>query len=856
MSLLDLLRKELSYYLSRLNPKRKTEQYRPAKASDIMRSGKRNATPAPVVLPPKPPKKRSLWKIIILSILLVGLVAILATMGLIRSIYKGNYGAIPEATDLQHIQNYNASEIYTADKQLLGKYFIENRADVAYEDISPYVMQALVATEDARFFEHSGIDYRAMMRVLWKSVLQQKEEAGGGSTLSQQLAKNLYPRSREHGWLSLPISKVKEMIIARRLEEIYSKEELLNLYLNTVSFSDNVFGIKIAAQRFFNSSSKNLSAEQAALLIGTLKGTSSYHPVRHPERALARRNVVLQQMQKYEHLSLATYDSLIQLPLQLDYNKRTKGNKVAPYFKEAVRLELADLLKNNPDLERDYNVYTDGLKIYTSLDSRLQAHAEAAVQTHIHKLQKNFDRHWKGKKHWGSDKLLQQSVKRSKRYKNLQAQGLDEAAIQEAFSKKDSIRIYHKAGGEITKFMSPLDSVKYYLSLLHAGFLAAEPSTGAVKAWVGGIDYGHFQYDHIRSKRQVGSTFKPVVYAAALKKGLEPCHYFQNELVSYPKWENWQPKNATGQYGGFYSMAGGLSKSINTVTVEVLFHTGISKVRQLAKQVGIVSDIPQGPAIALGTVEASLYEMVQVYSTFANRGKKVNLHFIERIEDSEGKLLYEAPTAKSERILNSTQSDIMTKLLESVIKNGTGRPLNRDYGVSGEIAGKTGTTQNQSDGWFIAYNPKLVAGAWVGAESPHVHFRTLKSGMGSKTALPVYGEFMRRLYKDKAFKSIRFARFPKPSAETLTRLECDAFLSDELLDSVFEPEEDQNLMDRIFRPNRPQAAHLEDGEIDPQELENMEREVARLERKAEKKEKRKAFWSDLLFGKDKKKEGN
>ncbi|MEM9991109.1 MAG: penicillin-binding transpeptidase domain-containing protein [Bacteroidota bacterium] len=625
---------------------------------------------------------------------------------------------------------------------------------------------------------------------------------------------------------------------------------MLKLYLNTVSFSENVFGIKIAAQRFFNTSANKLKAEQAAVLIGMLKATSRYNPVRHPERALVRRNVVLHQMQKYEYLTPAVQDSLSNLPLKLDYYKGTNSNKTAAYFKEQIRLELSQILPPKDSTEQTYNVYTDGLKIYTTLDMRLQGYAEKAVETHIHQLQKLFDKHWKGRKPWANNQVLQQAVARSTRYQKLKGAGWENAAIQANFQEAVPMQLYDKKGGEISKVCSPLDSVKHYLSLLHAGFLAADPRDGTIKAWVGGIDYQHFQYDHIRSKRQVGSTFKPVVYAAALKEGLEPCHYFQNELISYPKWENWQPRNANGQYGGFYSMAGGLSQSINTVTVEILFHTGIQKVRQLAKRLGITSEIPEGPAIALGTVESSLYDMVQVYSTFANNGKRVDLHFIERVEDSAGKVLYAAPKAKTDQILSQNQNDIMTKLMESVVQNGTGRPLHRDYGVSGEIAGKTGTTQNQSDGWFIAYGPKLVAGAWVGAESPHVHFRTLKLGQGAKTALPIYGDFMRRLYRDKAYKSIRFARFRKVTDETLARLECDAFLSDDLLDSVFEPEDERNFIDRFL--DRPQAAQLEDGQIDPVELEQLEREVQRLERKSERKAKRKAFWNDLLFGKKKK----
>ncbi|MBX2875876.1 MAG: transglycosylase domain-containing protein, partial [Saprospiraceae bacterium] len=683
----------------------------------------------------------------------LGLIGFLFIVGLVLSVYWGYLGPLPDYAELRNIQNNTASEIYGENDVLLGKFFKENRINADFEEISPNVINALVATEDARFFEHAGIDMRAWMRVLFKSILLFNESSGGGSTLSQQLAKNIYPR-RPYKVLSTPVNKIREMFIARRLENIYTKEDLLRLYLNTVPFSENIFGIKVAAQRFFKKSPDQLGVEEAAVLVGMLKGTTLYNPVRNPELATQRRNIVMGQMVKYEYLDPVLFDSLKAMPLALQYFREGSNAGLATYFRDQVRVEVNRILKDYPKPDGSpYDVYTDGLKIYTSIDPKLQQYAEEAVNTHMPVLQKAFYKNWEKRgTPWGGKKVLEQAKKNSRRYKQLAAQGKTEEEIDAIFDQPLSMQIFSWEEGDVVKEMSPLDSLKYYLTILNTGFLAMEPNTGLIRAWVGGINHKYFQYDHVRSRRQVGSIFKPIVYAQALQNGMLPCEYTYNRQVVYTDYNDWQPRNADGTYEGVYSMEGALSHSVNTVTVEVMRRGGLDSTRLLARDMGIKANIPEGPAISLGAVDASLEEMVTVYSTFANRGVRPNLHYLDRIETSDGYVIaeFERPNPKNfRRVLPEEHADVMIKMMESVIDSGTAKRVHYRYGIYGAVAGKTGTTQNHSDGWFMGFTPKLVAGAWVGAESPRVHFRTMGVGQGSNTALPIWGEFMKRVYKDK-----------------------------------------------------------------------------------------------------------
>ena len=781
-------------------------------------------------------------------------------------IYTGALGRLPGYPELRGIQNYNASEVYAEGDVLLGKYYIENRINADFEEISPDLINALVATEDARFFEHGGIDLRAALRVVVKSLLLSDESSGGGSTLSQQLAKNLYPR-RDYVMLSMLVNKMREMMIARRLEKVYTKEELLRLYLNTVSFSENIFGIKVAAQRFFNKAPGQLSVEEAAVLVGMLKATTYYNPVRYPERAQERRNLVIGQMARYGYLSDAARDSLQALPLEMKYYPEGNNQGLGTYFREQLRQELEEILEDytKPD-GAPYNLYTDGLKIYTTIDARLQQYAEEAVRTHMAKLQQAFDKEWRKGKPWGSDDLVQRRVQESERYKKLKEKGLSEAAIEKVFNTPVSMTVFTWDGGEEERELSPLDSVRYYLTILNAGFLAIEPATGLIKAWVGGIDHKYFKYDHVFARRQVGSTFKPIVYATALQSGMMPCEYTYNRQSVYAKFDNWEPSNSDGKYGGVYSMEGALSHSVNTVAAELIVRTGIDSVRQLAKAMGVTSYVPKAPAIALGAVEASLYDMVTVYGTLANRGYRPKLHYLDRIETADGKVLvsFDRPNPRSfPQVLEADQADMMIKMMESVVDSGTARRLRYEFGLYNELAGKTGTTQNNSDGWFIGFNPKIVAGAWVGAEWPQVHFRSTSLGQGSNSALPIFGQFMRKVYRDAKFKSIRYARFTPPSDTVLALMQCPPYLDEMPIlagyqDGYYYFEDTRSLLERLL--NQPYTD--EEGRVinvPPRSPEETDEEYIqrildyqqRLERRDDRREKRKEFWNKLLFGKDK-----
>ncbi len=777
----------------------------------------------------------------ILGIVFVGMLFLL--------VYFNAFGKVPTTQDLRHIENSTASEIYSSDGVMLGKYYTENRISVPYEDISPYLINALIATEDARFFEHSGVDTRAWLRVIGKTIMLSDESSGGGSTLSQQLAKNLFPRKR-YKLFSILINKIKETYIARRLEKVYAKNELISLYLNTVPFGGNIYGVEVAARQFFNKTAKEISPEAAAVLVGMLKANTYYHPVRHPERAEKRRNIVLQQMEKYEYITARQRDSLKAIPMELDYRKESHHDGLAPYFREHLRGELAELVKEykNPNGE-PYNMYTDGLKIYTTIHSRLQTYAEKALTDHLAKLQKDFDQHWKGRKVWGNDAVIEKEVRKSDRYKKMKKAGKSKAEIKKSFETKVNMTIYSPKG-PVRKKMSPLDSIQFYYSLLNAGFLAMNPRSGEVLAWVGGIDHQYFQYDHTQSKRQVGSTFKPIVYASAIRKELLPCTYFDNRLITYTDYEDWQPQNADGVYGGVYSMAGGLRNSVNSVAVNLIMQTGIDPVRELAKEMGIVSEIPKVPAIALGATDASLYEMVQVYSTFANRGVRKKPIYLTRIETSDGTVLYQAsPEKEGTRILEPNEADIMVRMMEGVVDSGTARRLRSVYKLNGRIAGKTGTTQSQADGWFIGFTPDMVAGAWVGGQSPKVRFRSLSLGQGANTALPIWGKFAVAANRDKDFKNWQRSVFPVPSVEILELLDCPDFAEER----PPEPTEEEEIIEEVVEGINSQIDKLleslkkKNSNKGNPKTEKERKKAAKKKRKTKRKKKRKKFF-DKLFG--------
>ena len=692
------------------------------------------------------------------------------------SVSNGVFGNMPNNESLMAIQYPVASEIYSADSVLLGRFYIEQRSMSDYKELSPNLIHALIATEDARFYKHNGVDLRAWFRVFFKNIILKDRSAGGGSTISQQLAKNLYPREGS-GNYSLMINKLKEAIIAQKLESIYSKKQILELYLNTVAFSENIYGVKVAAQRFFNTTPDRLKPEQAATLVAMLKATSTYNPMSHPKMSKDRRNLVLEQMAKNDYLEEEEMDSLQQLPLNLQYYPLNNNEGLATYFREHLRQELKQELRSirKKDSGLAFNIHTDGLKIYTTIHSKVQAYAESALQEHMKDLQKQFDAHLGEKTAWENDTIIELAMLQSNRFRALRTQEMTKIKIDSIFQTPTEMKVFDWKKGERTVTWSPMDSIRYYHGLLNAGFVVIEPTTGKVLAWVGGINHKYFKYDHILSKRQVGSTFKPIVYAKAIQRGFHPCAYTSNTLRTYPRYENWQPKNADDKYGGLYSMEGGLINSVNTVAVRMMIRSGSYHVARLAEDMGIEAPVPAVPSIALGTQDASLWEMAQVYSTFANRGLRPDLNYIAQVKTADGEIIIDQSvkdTSEWKRALSIDEADMINEMLQSTVTKGTARRLYYRYNFRYPFAGKTGTSQNHSDGWFMGFTPKMVVGTWVGAESPSVRFRDLRLGQGANTALPIFARFVQKIERDETLQYLIKTDFPEPSQLVQDYLNC------------------------------------------------------------------------------------
>ncbi len=722
--------------------------------------------------------KRGLLKIT--AYLLLGLICL--PLILLFSIKTGVIGKLPDKEQLGKIKNFEASEVYSDDGKMLGRYFIQNRTILEYDQISPNVIESLIATEDARFFEHHGIDFKSLVRVFFKTLIMGDRSSGGGSTITQQLAKNIYHR-QEYSFFSMIITKFREMLIASELEDIYSKEEILTLYLNTVPFGENLFGIEAASQRYFHKSANNLNLQEGATLVGMLKATTYYNPKNNPERSKERRNVVLGQLAKKDSITSSKLDSLQALPLELNYYKVDQNDGLAPYFREHVRLALRKLIPHISDsLGESFNLYTDGLKIYTTLDSRLQTHAERAVYRHMRQLQNTFDTHWTGRnKPWEkNDNIMDRAINQSTAYQQLKESGLSSDSVNLLLNLKKEMEVYSWNGKENIQ-MSSMDSIKFYLRFLNIGFLSIEPNSGKIKTWVGGINHRFFKYDHVNqySRRQVGSIFKPIVYASALEQGISPCDYIKAEQDSYQeKDKEWKPGNSNNKYEGKYSLEGALTESVNTVSVKVLEKAGIDNTVRLAKNMGIKSDIPEVPSIALGTPSISLIEMVSAYTAFANRGKRIDPYFIDRIEDHNGRVIWKHPKSMTQQAMSLATSQMIIEMLKNVVNSGTAVRLRSTYKLPNDIAGKTGTTQSNADGWFMAMTPKLVTGVWVGGEYPDIHFRTTALGQGANMALPAYALFQQSINRDTNFKQLAQAKFPYPPASIVEKLDCDPFKED------------------------------------------------------------------------------
>ncbi len=685
---------------------------------------------------------------------------IVVVAGLFIALANDWFGKLPTFEELENPESALATEIISTDGVVIGKYYAQNRSNVDYANLPLCLRQALLATEDIRFEEHQGVDFKALFRAVFSVGSK-----GGGSTITQQLAKNLFPRERLNKF-QLVLRKLKEWIIAVRLEHNYTKQEIFAMYLNTVEFSDNAFGIKSASKTYFNKPVDSLKVEEAAVLVGMLKAPYYYNPRIHPENSTRRRNTVLGQMKKYKFITKENFDSLKAKPIVLDFNPDTHEEGIALHFREYLRLWLRNWFAQNPKPDGSvYNLYKDGLKIYVTLDSRLQKYAEEAQLQHMSELQTIFFEHWKDKDPWKDFKKEWEAVySHCDRFKSMKAAGVSREEIDKVMKTPVRMKIFSYSGEKDT-MMSPYDSLRYYRMILQNGFVAMDPESGYIRAWAGGVNFKYFQFDHVNTntKRQVGSTFKPFVYATAIRdKGYSPCMKVPNQPVTFeagdPRFgllQDWTPKNSDGKYGGMLSLKEALANSINTVTAYLMHEMTPQAVIQLARAVGIKSDIPEAPSICLGSADISLLEMVGAYATFANKGVHTQPIFVTRIEDRNGNVVNEFFAQKNE-VFDEATNYTLVELLRGVVQHGTGVRLRYRYKIPGDIIGKTGTTSNYADGWFIGCTPNLVAGSWSGCDDRYIRFRSMQYGQGATMALPVWAYFFQRVHADSTNFSSEF----------------------------------------------------------------------------------------------------
>lgn len=730
---------------------------------------------------------KSLWIIYFSLIGLFILFLILAAVGA--------FGYMPDLEELENPRSQLASEIYSVDGVMIGTYFHENRSNSRYEEISPDLINALVAVEDIRFVNHPGIDPRAMGRMIFGVMTFNPK--GGASTITQQLAKNLFPRERRSK-LGLVLMKFKEWVVATKLERRFTKKEILTLYFNTVSFGSNSYGIKIASKTFFAKDPIELTVDESALLVGLLKAPSFFNPVRNTERAFNRRNVVLRQMKRAGYISEEEYEELIEKPIDMSKHRvfdHTAG--IAPYLREYLRRILTDWSRNyqKPD-GTSYNIYTDGLKIYTTIDSRMQVYAEEAMREHMKEyLQPEFFKHWQGRRNAPYfrlsereiESLMQQAMKRTDRYRNMKQKNKSENEILEAFNTSVEMRVF-SWDGDIDTVMTPMDSIRYYKFFLRSGMVSIDPQTGHVKAYVGGIDYRHFQYDHVvDAKRQVGSTFKPFVYTIAVQEGETPCSEYPNTpiTIKVPGSAAWTPRNSSSYKDGeMVNLREALAQSINRISARLIHRYNPAAVVQLVKRLGITSEIPPVHSISLGSADLSVMEMTAAYAAYANGGVYTKPIIITRIEDRHGTVL-QTFTSETHDAMSERTAYIMLEMMKGVVQYGTSVRLRSRYGINYPIAGKTGTTDNNSDGWFIGITPNLVTGVWVGAEDRAAHFRSIALGQGANTSLPIWALYMQRVYKNNEL-DISKEDFYKPENLKNMIFDCEEYKRQQQSQSPFD----------------------------------------------------------------------
>jgi penicillin-binding protein 1A len=708
----------------------------------------------------------------------------------------GLLGEMPDHTILENPKTFLATEIISSDDKTLGKFYLDdNRTPVDFEELPKDLVDALVATEDIRHYEHSGIDLRGTLRAISKFG-----RGGGASTISQQLAKQLFTKQVSSNKFQRIFQKVREWVIAIRLERQYTKEEIIAMYFNIYDFGNNGDGIRSASRIYFGKEPINLNMKESAMLVGMFKNSSLYNPIpsRNPEGVKNRRNVVLFQMNKYEYISKATKDSLQATELDLNFSPESHREGSATYFRAYLDKFMKDWIKENPKPDGSkYNLYNDGLKIYTTIDSRMQHYAEEAVGRHMPRLQAEFDNQNTPDRNKTApfldlekeeiESLMNSGMRRSERWRVMKSQGKSEKEIKASFQKPTQMSVFAWKEGkpsEIDTVMKPIDSMRYYKSFLQPGMMSMDPQTGHVKAWVGGMNFRHFQYDHVKlGKRQVGSTFKPFVYATAIDQlHLSPCDTIPRQQITieankYGNPEPWTAKNSDGRYDGFLTLKSALGNSVNTATARLMDKVGPEPVVDMAQNLGITADIPAVPAIALGTPDISVYEMVAAYATFANKGVYNKPVMVTRIEDKNGTVLYQF-TPETKDVLSAEVAYTTVNLMQGVVEAGSGSRL-RDtwranqtlykeiitgypYELTNPIAGKTGTTQNQSDGWFMGMVPNLVTGVWVGAEDRAAHFKHISYGQGASMALPIWGMYMKSCYTDEEL-NISKSNFEKPA---------------------------------------------------------------------------------------------
>ncbi|SEM04904.1 penicillin-binding protein 1A [Maribacter orientalis] len=733
------------------------------------------------------PSKRKLSILKVIGLGILGLFTFFLLF--IASINLGLWGKIPSKKELSNFQYQMASEVFTADSVLIGKYYLYDRQPVAFEEFPEHLKQALISIEDERFYDHSGIDFKSLIRVGLKTILMNDDSAGGGSTLTQQLAKNLYPR-KERNQTNIVVDKIKEMIIAKRLEKIFNKDEILTNYLNTVSFGDNTFGIESAALKFYNTRTKDISTAQAATLVGMLKATYGYNPRLFPERSISRRNLVLRAMYGNNYISEEHVYQFTQEELKLDYREFDYNAGIAPYFREEVRKEMlrwvADLNNNGSD----YNLYTSGLKIYTSLNYKMQKLAEGVMVEHMTKLQNDFEKSYGKNAPWIKDKKLMQKIaKRTSSYKKLQKTNLGHEQIIDSLYKDNRKRNFIDWQGDNEVTASTMDSIQHYTKFLNTGSLTIDPNNGDILVWIGGINFKQYKYDHIsQSKRQVGSTFKPIVYTAALEQGVVPCSYFSAEEVEYDNLKGWSPGNSGDKDEAYlnYSMEEGLSNSVNTIAVKVLEKAGINNVLDMAKDMGIDEKLPNEASIALGTGEIKIIDLAQAYTSYVNNGKHIKPNLIKRITNNKDSILVEFKSnLSSEAAFSKETGQIMIEMMKSTVNSGTASRLRSTYGLKNDMAGKTGTTQNNKDAWFVALTPSLVHLTWVGLDQHEIGFSNTSIGQGANAALPMFGLWMKQLNQNKDFDNYTKRSFPKPSASVIDALNCDPVKRDGFFKRLF-----------------------------------------------------------------------